>query len=173
MQPRFSPDGKWIAYTSDRDGLWNIWAMKPDGTGAHQVSKEKRWFVNSPTWAPDSQYIYRAPPLRQGTIERGRRDLDVSRQRWRGTAGHREEWLAEGRRRAGVSPDGRFLYYSKDVTPGQTFQYDKNPYGTIYAIIRRDLTNGRERTKSSGPAARSRRASHRTDAPSPSSAACA
>src|SRR5687767_4783177 len=25
MQPRFSPDGRRIAFTSDRDGLWNIW----------------------------------------------------------------------------------------------------------------------------------------------------
>jgi Tol biopolymer transport system component len=26
-----------------------------------------------------------------------------------------------------LSPDGRYLYYSKGVTPGQTFEYDKNP----------------------------------------------
>ena len=38
-----------------------------------------------------------------------------------------------------ISPDGRFLYYSKDVTPGQTFEYNKDPNGTIYAIMRRDL----------------------------------
>jgi imidazolonepropionase-like amidohydrolase/Tol biopolymer transport system component len=44
-----------------------------------------------------------------------------------------------------VSPDGRYLYYSKDVTPGQTFEYNKDPNGTIYAIMRRDLTTGRER----------------------------
>ena len=31
MQPRFSPDGKRVAFTSDRDGLWNIWTMDPDG----------------------------------------------------------------------------------------------------------------------------------------------
>jgi Tol biopolymer transport system component len=32
MQPRFSPDGARIVFTSDRDGLWNIWTMKADGT---------------------------------------------------------------------------------------------------------------------------------------------
>jgi Tol biopolymer transport system component len=50
MQPRFSPDGRWIAFASDRDGLTNIWLVKPDGTSARQLSKEKRWYVNSPTW---------------------------------------------------------------------------------------------------------------------------
>src|SRR3954469_5797422 len=58
MQPRFSPDGKSIAFTSDRDGLWNIWVVARDGSGARQISKEKRWFVNSPTWSPDSQYVF-------------------------------------------------------------------------------------------------------------------
>src|SRR5690606_3203664 len=43
-----------------------------------------------------------------------------------------------------ISPDGRYLYYSRDVTPGQTFEYNKDPYGTIYAIIRRDLRTGQE-----------------------------
>ena len=28
-----------------------------------------------------------------------------------------------------VSPDGRYLYYSKDVTPGQQFEYNKDPNG--------------------------------------------
>ena len=37
MQPRFSPDGQWIAFVSDRTGEGgkggdNIWIMKPDGT---------------------------------------------------------------------------------------------------------------------------------------------
>src|SRR5262245_30973054 len=58
MQPRFSPDGKRIAFTSDRDGLWNIWTMDADGKNAKQVSREKRWFINSPAWSPDGTYIF-------------------------------------------------------------------------------------------------------------------
>lgn len=58
MQPRFSPDGKRIAFTSDRDGLWNIWTMDVDGKDAKQVSHEKQWWVNSPTWSPDGQCIF-------------------------------------------------------------------------------------------------------------------
>src|SRR5215831_9069847 len=37
-QPKFSPDGKWIAFLSDREGSDNIWIIHPDGTGAKQVS---------------------------------------------------------------------------------------------------------------------------------------
>ena len=32
MQPRFSPDGRLIAFTSDRGGGDNIWVMNADGT---------------------------------------------------------------------------------------------------------------------------------------------
>ncbi len=42
-----------------------------------------------------------------------------------------------------LSPDGRYLYYSKDVTPGLTFEYNKDPNGTIYAIMHRAWVSGR------------------------------
>src|SRR5277367_538690 len=32
-QPKFSPDGKWIAFISDREGSENIFIMRPDGSG--------------------------------------------------------------------------------------------------------------------------------------------
>jgi imidazolonepropionase-like amidohydrolase/Tol biopolymer transport system component len=57
-----------------------------------------------------------------------------------GTAGQKDAGEPD------ISPDGKSLYYSNDITPGQTFEYNKDPNGTIYAIIRRDLTTGRERT---------------------------
>ncbi len=58
MQPRFSPDGSRIAFSSDRDGLWNIWTIDPAGKDPRQVSRERRWFINSPAWSADGNYIF-------------------------------------------------------------------------------------------------------------------
>src|ERR1700751_649490 len=57
-QPRFSPDGQWIAFLSDREGSENIWIMKADGTAAKQVSKDPNNEFASPTWDPSGKYIY-------------------------------------------------------------------------------------------------------------------
>src|SRR5262249_7888675 len=56
-QPKFSPDGKWIAFLSDREGSENIWIMHPDGTDVKQVSKDANNDFASPSWTPDSKYI--------------------------------------------------------------------------------------------------------------------
>jgi len=146
MQPRFSPDGKRIAITSDRDGLWNIWTIDREGKDARQISRERRWFVNSATWSPDGAYIY----ARRHFVKE--RSLGAGEVWMYHTAGpsdglqvtERTSWQKDAGE-PDISPDGKTLYYSKDVTPGQTFEYNKDPNGTIYAIIRRDLTTGRER----------------------------
>ena len=62
MQPRFSPDGQFIAMTSDRTGKSkkagdNIWFMKADGTSPTQVTDETYRLLNNPVWSPDGQYI--------------------------------------------------------------------------------------------------------------------
>src|SRR6266567_5864126 len=56
-QPKFSPDGKWIAFLSDREGSENVWIMKPDGTEPKQISKDPNAEFASPNWTPDGQYI--------------------------------------------------------------------------------------------------------------------
>jgi len=57
MQPRFSPDGKQIAFTSDRAGGDNIWVMDIDGENPKQITKESFRLMNNPTWSPDGTYI--------------------------------------------------------------------------------------------------------------------
>ena len=102
MQPRFSPDGKRIAFTSDRDGLWNIWTMDVEGKDAKQLSREKGWFVNSPTWSPDGQYVYaRQHFVAERSLGAGEIWMYHCLRPFRWPAGDRARRLPEGQRRAG------------------------------------------------------------------------
>jgi dipeptidyl aminopeptidase/acylaminoacyl peptidase len=51
-----SPDGRWIAFVSDRDGWDHIYVMPADGGDAVQITRGKfeAW---RPTWSPDSTRI--------------------------------------------------------------------------------------------------------------------
>jgi dipeptidyl aminopeptidase/acylaminoacyl peptidase len=55
--PRWSPDGRTIAFISDRDGGDNVWLVNADGTGARRITKEVDNALSSPMWSPDGQYI--------------------------------------------------------------------------------------------------------------------
>lgn len=57
VQPRFSPDGKRIAFTSDRDGLDNLWVMDADGSNPRQITKERERQVFDPVWTPEGDYL--------------------------------------------------------------------------------------------------------------------
>src|SRR5260370_8804399 len=57
-QPRYSPDGQWIAFISDRDGADDLYIMKADGSGEpKQLSKDQAAEFVSPAWTPDGQYV--------------------------------------------------------------------------------------------------------------------
>ncbi|MGQ9627188.1 MAG: NBR1-Ig-like domain-containing protein, partial [Anaerolineae bacterium] len=44
----FSPDGKKIAFVSDREGRWAIWAINPDGTGLQKLFDLEKGYGNEP-----------------------------------------------------------------------------------------------------------------------------
>ncbi len=56
-QPRFSPDGARIVFTSDRSGGQNVWIMSLDGSDTTQVTTGATNRAESPDWAPDGQYV--------------------------------------------------------------------------------------------------------------------
>lgn len=56
-QPRWSPDGRRIAFTSDRSGSDNLWTIAADGSDAVQVTRLDAKRVESPEWTPDGDYI--------------------------------------------------------------------------------------------------------------------
>ena len=69
-QPRYSPDGKLIAFLSDREGSENLWIAKPDGSEPKQLSKDQQSRFASPSWTPDGEYVIvsRGTPA-SGTFE--------------------------------------------------------------------------------------------------------
>ncbi len=56
-QPRFSPDGRWIAFLSDRDGSENLWISRRDGSEAKKLSQDDKSGFASPAWTPDKKYV--------------------------------------------------------------------------------------------------------------------
>ena len=57
VQPRYSPDGSQISFTSDRAGGDNIWIMDRDGSDPKQVTKEEFRLLNNAVWTPDGEYL--------------------------------------------------------------------------------------------------------------------
>ena len=56
-QPRWSPDGKSIVFTSDRDGGDNVWTMDVATKRTREITRGKTSRYRSPAWTPDGQYV--------------------------------------------------------------------------------------------------------------------
>src|SRR5206468_1686780 len=57
FQPRISPDGKTIAFVTDRRGQYNLWVMDADGSNPRPVFTDLNVTAFEPAWTPDGQYI--------------------------------------------------------------------------------------------------------------------
>ena len=56
VEPAWSPDGKWIAFTRQTPTAQALFLIRPDGTGLHRLTK---WFINAggADWSPDGKLI--------------------------------------------------------------------------------------------------------------------
>lgn len=151
IQPRFSPDGQWISFTSDAGGGDNIWVMRRDGSDAKQITRESFRLMNNAVWAPEGNYLVARKHFTSGR-----------------SLGTGELWMYHITGGSGIqlverpnaqqdlgqpffSPDGRYIYYSQDVYPGGNFQYNKDPNSQIYAINRYDRETGNTERITGGP----------------------
>ena len=56
--PSWSPDGRWIAYSSDESGEYEIYVTQADGMGeTRQLTKRRKTFYESVDWSPDSKKV--------------------------------------------------------------------------------------------------------------------
>lgn len=142
VQPRFSPDGKKISFTSDAGGGDNIWIMNTDGSQAKQVTKENFRLLNNAVWMPDGQFLI---ARKHFTSSRSLGAGELWMYHISGGEGMQLTKKKNDQQDLGepcVSPDGRYVYFSEDMYPGGYFQYNKDPNAGIYAIKRYDREKG-------------------------------
>ena len=151
VQPRYSPDGTYISFTSDAEGGNNIWVMTADGTNAKAITKEKFRLLNNAVWTPDGKsLVARKHYTSQRSVGAG--------EMWQyplvGSAGLQITKRKNDQQDVNdpsISPDGRYLYYAEDMYPGGFFQYNKDPNSQIYVIKQYDFTTGKTKTITGGP----------------------
>lgn len=149
VQPRFSPDGRRIAFTSDRGGGDNIWVMNTDGGDKRQVTKEDFRLVYQPTWSPDGQYI---AAKKHFTTQRSLGTGEIWLWHVSGGGGqmlvkrpseqHQKE-LGE----PAFAPDGKRIYFTRNISTGPIFEYAQDSNSELFAIEAFDIASGEVSTQ--------------------------
>jgi tricorn protease len=104
MNATWSPDGRWVAYLSDRTGEYEIWVRPGDGSGEERrVTTDGKIWRFAPVWSPDSKKLAFSDKNRKlqwadvasgkVTVADQSKQGDITDYKW--------------------SPDSRFLAYTK------------------------------------------------------------
>ena len=134
--PRWSPDGKWIAFESTRDGTPQIFLLAADGGEARKLTMLSTG-AGQPMWAPDGKSLafvsavfaeFSAKPFKESDkLNQEKQDArDKSKVKARMIDKllfrHWDEWVDDKRQHifvVKVKPDGSADGDPRDVTPGE------------------------------------------------------
>jgi Tol biopolymer transport system component len=130
--PVWSPDGKWVAYDSQRDNKLNIYRRPSDGSGVEELLLGDGSFDAPLAWSPDNKFLlYRKTKSASGPLNAGGADSEL----WAlPLTGERKPFfvVAAGTTPFGTqhsfSPNGRWLAYT--ATQAGSTQVYVMPFGS-------------------------------------------
>ncbi len=110
----WSPDGRWIAYVSDKTGEYELYVSPQDGLGKEQeITSGSKGFMFTPAWSPDSKKLAWADQkLRLWYVDTGdKKPVQVDQAKFGEITNY--SW----------SPDSKWLGYDKPA---------ENNYSVVY-----------------------------------------
>lgn len=148
MQPRWSPDGTQIIFTSDREGGDNIFVMDADGSDIRQITSESFRLMNSPTWHPTMPYV---AAKKHFTTQRSLGTGEIWLYHLGGGKGtavveRASKSLQKELGEPVFSPNGKEIYFTRNVSAGDTFQYAQDSNQSLFEIEAVNLETGERRT---------------------------
>jgi Tol biopolymer transport system component len=133
-QPKYSPDGKQIVFTSDRSGVDDIWLMSTNGASLQRLThNDGGGLYISPAWTPSGKALVVSKRTRGKTVPL---QIDIA------TGSETEvqrppEYLADDYLGPIVSPDGRYLFVAQRLG-----WKDPDGFGGYWNIVRIDRNQG-------------------------------
>ncbi len=145
-QPRWSPDGSRILFTSDRGGSDNLWTLELATAALRPVTSDAGHVINSGAWTPDGEYVVARKRITDGsslgTVElwlynvRGGSGLQVT-----------DQGDVQDANGPVVSPDGRWVYFAARHS---RYRYNRNVYEGFWQIEAYDRETGNTRPITDG-----------------------
>lgn len=149
FHPRYSPDGRRIAFISDRKGQENLWVMEADGSNPTPVMLDPVTRVMGPKWTPDGKAIVATRVFPTNGFQRASRRLwlfpvdsavDAPRELTGAPFGYQATWPS-------LSPDGSRVYFqfSTFSAPVSGHQYEQHirvldlRTGTVNQVTNQDV----------------------------------
>jgi Tol biopolymer transport system component/imidazolonepropionase-like amidohydrolase len=142
-QPRFSPDGERVVFTSDRSGGQNIWILSLDGVDTIQLTRGGANRAESPVWTPDGEYVVAS----LGDF-RGQQNPTLRLYHVEGGSGVRLLDEDDDRKALGAAfgPDPRYVWFSQRTGSGD---WTYNAQLPQYQVRVYDRETGRSFTRTS------------------------
>ena len=148
-QPVYSPDGRMIAFVSDRGGSENLWVANFDGSNPKQLSKIENGKVCSPVFSNDGNYVYVSQEKSWGMITfeiwmyhiKGGSGVQITKAKPKDYVAKMDRPKLQRPNALGVtlSPDEKYIYYALKYG-----RWEYNAKLPLWQIARRDMETGQE-----------------------------